>query len=514
MGGKLSNLCSVSGASAEVVFFLYKTGESMLDATIRPYIVDTVCTVNYPQNSTICENLDLFPDEENMVQKEASHYVMYYRILVNVPAIFLGLFCGAWSDQFGRKIPMMIPSLGSVLAVLLYMISLVSFPNVLGLVLAGAALQGIMGKSSIITMAVNSFVSDTTQKFDRTRKLGKLQAMNFFGLFVGSLMSGAFLEASSIQTTFCVVIVVHSICIIVAILCVQESVKHPDDSPIEDNKPRETNECLALFKPSNIRDSLMVLVRNRKSNLRPILIVLFTMGILNQTCKSGELDVTVLFVDRSPLRWPKSWYGYLLAVDYCVMGFCLFMFLPILTNLFKLSDISIIIIAILGRIVRLVWASFATKTWMMFVSVIIGALGGLIVSGVRSLLSKSVDEHEQGKIFALLASGETASKLLGTVIFTNIYAETLHLFPGLAYLIEALFYVVMFFMMVWVYKESKVTGAYNMLEVFSRQYTLDFTPEEEERSLVEKPGESPEKYQPDKKTVRFNQTDPLLSTPP
>ena len=45
--------------------------------------------------------------------------------------------------------------------------------------------QGMLGKSSVITMAVNSYIADTTTKEERTRKLGKLLGMNFLGLFVG-----------------------------------------------------------------------------------------------------------------------------------------------------------------------------------------------------------------------------------------------------------------------------------------------------------------------------------------
>lgn len=66
---------------------------------------------------------------------------MIYRILANVPAIILSLFCGAWSDQTGRKLPMMIPSVGSILAVLLYMLSLMIKEHTLMILMFGALVQ-------------------------------------------------------------------------------------------------------------------------------------------------------------------------------------------------------------------------------------------------------------------------------------------------------------------------------------------------------------------------------------
>ena len=66
---------------------------------------------------------------------------MIYRILVNVPAVFLGLFCGAWSDVTGRKLPMMIPSLGSILAVVLYMMGMVLDRYTIVIIMLGAMVQ-------------------------------------------------------------------------------------------------------------------------------------------------------------------------------------------------------------------------------------------------------------------------------------------------------------------------------------------------------------------------------------
>lgn len=39
----LGQFCVLGGCLAEIVFFLYKTGEAMLDATVRPFVIDAVC---------------------------------------------------------------------------------------------------------------------------------------------------------------------------------------------------------------------------------------------------------------------------------------------------------------------------------------------------------------------------------------------------------------------------------------------------------------------------------------
>ncbi|XP_069134462.1 lysosomal proton-coupled steroid conjugate and bile acid symporter SLC46A3-like [Argopecten irradians] len=458
------NCCTYDMVVVELIFFLYKTGESMLDATIRPYIVKAVCQETFPFNASVCFDLDKYPEHEDHVQGIAGSYLMYYRLLVNLPAVFLGLFCGAYSDRYGRKLPMLLPSIGSVLGVLLYIPSLMLEEFRIPLILMGASLQGIFGKSSVITMAVNSYVSDITEMEERTKKLGKLLGMNFFGLFAGSLLSGLLQDTTDMLTTFCCIVMVHAAVVLITVIAMNDSITFP--SKKVENKGLK-GECCDVFKPSNIKDSVMVIFKQRPRNTRVIILILFFTSVLNQTCKVGEMDITVLFVARSPLNWPKSWYGYLLSVDYAVMGSSLFLILPVLTAFFKVSDVALLLIGITCKIIRLIWAGFCRETWMVYVSVVIGAFAGMITSSLRSLLSKSVDEDEAGKIFSLLACGETASKLLGVVIFVNIYSATAAIFPGFAYGLEAFIYLCMFVMICFMYKDIRSAGTVNLLQAFS-----------------------------------------------
>ena len=460
-----SCFCSIPILLAELIFFLYKTGESMLDATTRPYIIKVVCHGRFPNNDTVCKNLHRHPELEDDIQGEAGSYLMYYRLLVNFPAIFLGLFCGAWSDKYGRKLPMMLPSLGSVLSVLLYMLSLASPDFAIGWILCGALCQGAFGKSSVITMAVNSYASDISDKEDRTQKLGKLLAMNFFGLFAGALLSGIFQDIADLPATFCVVVFIHASSLLVTVCCMPETVVRDQDQKETDLSESCCKTCLF----DNLKESLSVLCKKRGNNGRKMILVLFLISFCNQTCKVGETDITLLFVTRSPLSWPKSWYGYLLSLDYAVMGFCLLVILPILSNLLKIPDAAIVIMGVSCKIVRLFWAGFITESWMVYVSVVIGSFAGLITSSIRSLMSKTVEETELGKIFSLLASAETASKLFGTVIFVSLYGATAYFFPGFAYLVEGLIYVLMLIVVVVIYKDLKLVGTFDLLKAFSEQ---------------------------------------------
>jgi len=54
--------------------------------------------------------------------------------------------------------------------------------------------------------------------------------------------------------------------------------------------------------------------------------------------KSGEADVLLLYVERTPLNMTKSTYGYLLATNYACLGLCAFVAPRLLQSTCRLRD--------------------------------------------------------------------------------------------------------------------------------------------------------------------------------
>ncbi|XP_059139026.1 proton-coupled folate transporter-like [Physella acuta] len=484
----------------DVVFLLYKSGEAMLDSAIRPFVITAVCqdmsrdVVNDSwtrgqqmfMNGSLdpCDYLTELPLLESPVQARSATFLMIHRILVSVPAAFLGLLCGAWSDRTGRKPPMIIPSLGSILAVLLYILGVLLVKHTLMIIMIGGFVQGALGKSSVITMAVNSYISDTTSDEDRSRMLGQLLAMNFFGLIIGSALAGALQDLTNLQTTLGVVIGFHSASMLTVVIFVKEA--SDKNSSREKEFKRGNRDMLSFLSLQSVKDSVRALVKPREEGKRTLVIVAFMAMFLNQTCKVGEQDVTVLFVQKAPLSWQPSGYGYLLSVDCAGMGLCLLLLLPVLSSFFKLSDVTIVLLGLGFKLMRNVATGFCTLTWMVYVSVLVSSPVGVISSGSRSILSKAVCDDETGKVFALASSAETLAKLLGSVVFVNIYAATLDIWAGLAYISAALVTLDLIILMVWLcirYQTKPVVDPLpkNYQSVCSRDTTLHIPSETEKK---------------------------------
>lgn len=452
----LTEACSPAHFVAESIFFLFKIGEALLEPSIRLYIYQAVCIQEFP-NDTTCINLHKFPESENKVQRLAAGYFMGYKLILNLPVVFVGLFCGAWSDRVGRKMPVILSSFGTIVAVLFFLTSMITDSRgvpLLPLVFAGAAVRGLFGKSAIMTMALHSHVSDISSEETRTRKLGKLLSMNYFGYFVGSLLAGAVLEGAGFEVIFCLVIVFNCMCVFVTVLFMKESVPvcksdssvalfafDPDHQQLQSADERPRSKCRIPFRWKLLKESVDVLVRSRPS--RRLILFMFSTIFVQQTCKSGEVDITLLFTEKSPLLWRRSLYGYLLATDYALLGVASAVLLPCLIRFLRLDDMTLVIVGVVFKTARLLVIAFSTETWMVFMSVAVGCPSALIISCAKSLISKSVDEDEMGKTFSLLSCGETFSSFLGSIIFTSVYQATVSVFPGLVFAADAMVFVVL-----------------------------------------------------------------------
>lgn len=402
----------VSSFVPELIFLLFKAGDAMLEPTLKLYLYESV---------------QLSGESDSKAQEVGATYMLLHKIVINLPALILGLICGAWSDKVGRKLPMMLPCVGAVIGALAYIGSELLYPHVLPLVLLGAAVRGLLGKSAVISMALHSYITDTTSTVSRTTRLARLLAMNYFGYFFGSLLSGILLDVVRFNIVFCVVGIINAVTCLLIAFCLEET----SQISIANSE---------LFSLQNMKESFSVLTRRRPQ--RFLLLSFISLVTLWQVCKAGEVDVTLLVVERKPLNWRHALYGYLLAADYACLGIGVLILLPILSK--RMHDISLVLIGVFFKFGRVICIAVGSNSYVMFASVVVGAPASMVVSGSKSIVSKLVEYDEVGKIFSLLSTGETVSNLIGAVVFTTIYKITLPIWPPTVFVIEAVFFCILF----------------------------------------------------------------------
>jgi len=86
---------------------------------------------------------------------------------------------------------------------------------------------------------------------------------------------------------------------------------------------------------------------------------------------------------------------------------------------------------------------------MVFLGLPMMTVSSMFVPAMKSVLSKLIAEDEVGKIFGLAAFGETISGLLGAGMFTAVYGASVHLWKGVAFILEAVVSVSVFIVLLW-----------------------------------------------------------------
>ena len=403
-----------------IIFFLYKIGQSVFSPTTKLYLYSSICSdqfgtepFHYPtvtekqivttvtksnvttplaaappwlmdspgaaltspilvtnppepvQNFTSCQQLT--GDQEDDLQMEAADYIMAMKILQDVPAFVLGMFCGGWSDRVGRRLPMMLPCFGGIIVTLIFVFIQLSGGIAVPGILFGVALNSFTGRNTLVSMAVQAYITDHSTEKERTRQLGNILAMNFFGLFGGSFLMALLADRVSFWALFLTVSFIYATALALIYFCLPESVlpthhQHNtnklsssssfNNAESQQQLQNETliQKLLSCFRMDNFTDTLMTVVRDRPNNMRRYLILAYLCIVLHNMCKSGEIDVLLLFVKHTPLNWTKSEYGYLLSFQYASVGLLLIFVLPFLLNTLQLSDSSIIIGCVIAKV--------------------------------------------------------------------------------------------------------------------------------------------------------------------
>lgn len=115
----------------------------------------------------------------------------YRQIIDNAFPVLYVLFLGAWSDIYGRKLPILLTMFGYIVRYMALLIA-VYFPDTNAHVVAviTSLPVSLTGGRTAVSMSLYSYVADTTSLRDRTFRVGVITAIRTFGKSAGSALGG------------------------------------------------------------------------------------------------------------------------------------------------------------------------------------------------------------------------------------------------------------------------------------------------------------------------------------
>ncbi|MEJ1281817.1 solute carrier family 46 member 3 [Cricetulus griseus] len=359
------------------------------------------------------------------VQKKTSLFNLQVEMSGLIPGLVSTFMLLSSSDNHGRKLPMVLSSLGSLgTNIWLCVLSYFGFP--LQFLIASTFIGALFGNYTTFWGACFAYIVDQCK--DYKQKIIRIAVLDFMlGVVTGltGLSSGYFIRELGFVWSYFIIAIVLTVNLTYISFFLSDPIKESSSQIV-------TVSCSENLKDLFYRTYL--LFKNGSGKRRSLLCLLIFTIVMYFFVVIGISPIFTLYELASPLCWDAVYIGYGTA-----LGSVSFLtsFLGIWLFSYCLEDIHIVFIGILTTVVGMTLTAF-TKTTLMMLLVRIPFFFTMIpFSVLRSMLSKVVPSTEQGALFACIAFLETLSGVTATSVYNGIYSATVAWYPGFIFLLSA-----------------------------------------------------------------------------
>ncbi|KAL3286786.1 hypothetical protein HHI36_001280 [Cryptolaemus montrouzieri] len=469
--------------------------------------LEKACRANLQQNETVCHAIregehKNFSEINDEIIVLLSNIHSWQTPCQNIAPLILVFFLGSYSDRHQIRKPFMIlPLIGELFAIIGCILSVIFMKE------WPVEIQGILqtivpsffGGSTMLIMAVFSYVADSTTIEMRTMKVAMVQTVLNIAFPIGQFLSGILF----IYLDYIGVLVISGCFYIFGILygvCFIKEIKQPIKS--------EKSLLSDLFDPTNGLDTLKVLIQKKKDTN-----ILFFWSILAMffiVTGVSTVDLTTLFLYLQKIfGWTGPDFSLYSTANTVIHLTGIVLFVPLFTKILHLNDVTILVFTFLDKIATtiitglagsnvvlylvlprrnfersttgIVWGNNAT-TFKTEEAIIAAALSdipvrpqarandGCLVSiitnitiiALRSLATKVVSEDDLGKAQSLFGIFEAIGIAFLTPIFNTVFVNTMKVLPSAFIFCQSFAYGICFLIAIFFYfqnselKEQKV----------------------------------------------------------
>uniref|UniRef100_A0A182N878 Major facilitator superfamily (MFS) profile domain-containing protein n=1 Tax=Anopheles dirus TaxID=7168 RepID=A0A182N878_9DIPT len=433
-----SSTCSSAGAGTtkvadrfctfEPILVLLCFGLSVSGVVLADQIIYQSCVVTLGYDRALCAQLGTKSNStdvaqlETIVQPYAAKIAMVNTILMSVLPAICALFMGPWSDKFGRKPAMIVPSIGFFTTYV--MIGILSLLSKYFLVdpwcyVVAHIPAAVLGGTTVLMAAIFSYLTDTTNEKNRTVRIGILQACTMLGAFVGLLSSSFILQWTNVPTMFFLSAGAVSISSAFLYFCLEDSIK-PDASMVH----RQVRE---IFRLSHLCDLLKTFFKKRSSYDRGIVWLTIAIGIVTVLGAGGG---TVFFLyTRRRFGWTIQEFTIWQAVELLSIVAGNVIGISVLKTLLKLPDIWLALLSVVNYSLDALIKGLAQQGWELFLATGITPLKATEGAALMAICSGIIPSSEIAKFYSIAMAMTNTVSLASAPLFTYIYNATVAAAP-------------------------------------------------------------------------------------
>ncbi|MEQ4778226.1 Tet(A)/Tet(B)/Tet(C) family tetracycline efflux MFS transporter [Providencia huaxiensis] len=342
------------------------------------------------------------------IENLASHYGILLALYA-VMQVFFAPILGKWSDKFGRRAILLLSLAGAALDY-----TLLALSSSLWILYLGRLVSGITGATGAVAASI---IADNTAPKERTKWFGRLGAAFGLGLIAGPAIGG-FAGQFSPHLPFVIAAVLNA-CSFVVILLI---FKDQNRRAIQNDQNETVEQPVSFIRL-----------------IKPVILLLFVFFMAQLI---GQIPATtwVLFTENR-FQWDSMQVGLSLAG----LGVMHALFQAFIAGAIakKFNEKVTIIVGFIADGTAFIILSLLTEGWMIFPTLILLAGGSIALPALQGLMSAQVNQANQGKLQGILVSLTNATGVIGPLLFSFIFGQTLATWDGWVWLIGAMMYVLL-----------------------------------------------------------------------
>ncbi|XP_042221921.1 proton-coupled folate transporter-like [Homarus americanus] len=466
--GWSSRVMSVmKSVTVEPLMLLDGLAFSNMHVYIENMQMERVCRVGSGFSQQVCDDLKSDPAASVEVQQRYSVFALYNGIIAAALPLFFILFMGAWSDKYGRKVPLVAVQVGHVLHAAGYLLASLAPQWPAEMLLLVTLLDTLGGGTVSFLTAANSYISDVSSEESRTSRVGLANSIWFLGGPVGTLMGTYIYTWGGYLPLFATSLTLSLMAVVYVVVCLPEShgpfarkaeanapghksqvelrdsvavvygmeVKATPSSTFHNTRPTLSIMIKDFFNPRRIFDSFKSTLRQREGNTRALILILIFTSLLRRVTRSPY----VFAFTRHVLGWEASDYSLWVTYKNLVATTGSLVAVPLLSGRLGVADNVLAMVgAMSGVLEYVVYGCISdTRPYFIWIAPVAALLLNSCTIAQRAMMTKFVARDEIGKVSAVLGALDGLMPMVNSALYTAIYHATVSVFPSAHFFLGA-----------------------------------------------------------------------------
>lgn len=178
--------------SVEPLLFLNEFALNLNAVTNITLTMQMVCSAEMSYSDVVCENFlhqEEYIQQKIVIQQSTNNWGILNIAVTVLPAVFLCLLFGPWSDKYGRRLPLFLPLIGGAISSAIFItIAYVDYKFPPYMIVLAYIPEGLTGFSS--TLISMSYLADVTPHDDRSMKFIFVEGITMLGAPLGYIVAG------------------------------------------------------------------------------------------------------------------------------------------------------------------------------------------------------------------------------------------------------------------------------------------------------------------------------------